>query len=615
MGNRREGTSGVTSTLTGLIDENFNENEENMSGSDVSHSDVSGSDSDASETVSLDGLDMDGIEVDELCDSDDSMRLDSAHESDSDGQNWPEFNSENDMSNPILKVGMLFKSKDSLKEAAKQYGRLNSYFIKFPKNDLKRLKAVCTEKCSWFIWASRLNPNDPTDQTWQIRSSNPNHTCSKVYKNRNVTSAWIGEHYKEKFSADPNYSLKSLQQDVKRDFCCLVSLTKCRRAKLRALELIEGAHKAQYEKIYDYLLEVRTQNEGTTTICCLDNRLFQRMYVCLQACKDGYRSGCRKIVGLDGCFLKGYYGGYLLAAVGIDANNGIYPLAYAAVESENQSSWLWFLELLAIDLEIVSSYQISFMSDKQKNAGFRAKELKDLLWKAARASTTREFDDAMDELRKTNQHAYDWLKEKNPTHWSRSHFSIRSHSDMLVNNLSESFNKMILEARGKPILTMMETIRTKIMLLIVKKKEEADKWEGFLCPKIKKKLDVNLKDSLRCVPSHAGGDKYQVECGSGNQHVVDLVQNSCSCRNWDLTGIPCIHALAVIHVKDEFPENYVQTWYTKQTQQQIYSNFVSPVRGPKQWAYVSNMLPIVPPLLRRPPGRPTKVRRKELDEP
>ncbi|MFQ6645094.1 hypothetical protein Gotur_019782 [Gossypium turneri] len=153
------------------------------------------------------------------------------------------------------------------------------------------------------------------------------------------------------------------------------------------------------------------------------------MYVCLQACKDGYRVGCRRIVSLDGCLLKGYYGGYLLAAIGIDANNDIYPLTYAAIESENQASWFWFFELLAIDLEIVSSYQISFI-----------------------ASTTRDFEDAMDELKKTNQHAYDWLKEKNPTHWSMSHFSIRSYSDMLVNNLSESFIKMILEARGKPIL-------------------------------------------------------------------------------------------------------------------------------------------------------------------
>ncbi|MBA0731257.1 hypothetical protein Golax_023056 [Gossypium laxum] len=66
---------------------------------------------------------MDGIEVGKLCDSDDSGRLDNAHESDSDGQNWPEFNLENDMSNPRLKVGMLFKSKGNLKEVSKQYGR------------------------------------------------------------------------------------------------------------------------------------------------------------------------------------------------------------------------------------------------------------------------------------------------------------------------------------------------------------------------------------------------------------------------------------------------------------------------------------------------------------
>ncbi|MFQ6622980.1 hypothetical protein Gotur_002002 [Gossypium turneri] len=134
-----------------------------MSGSDVSGSDTSESDVSNRIIVNLDGLNMNSIEVDELCDSDDSGRLDSTHESNSDGQNWLDFNLENDMSNLRLKVRMLFKFKDSLKEVAKQYGRLNSYFIKFPKNDLKRLKAVCSKKCTWFIWAFRLNPNDPTD--------------------------------------------------------------------------------------------------------------------------------------------------------------------------------------------------------------------------------------------------------------------------------------------------------------------------------------------------------------------------------------------------------------------------------------------------------------------
>ncbi|KAG8485372.1 hypothetical protein CXB51_021714 [Gossypium anomalum] len=162
---------------------------------------------------------------------------------------------------------------------------------------------------------------------------------------------------------------------------------------------------------------------------------------------------------------------------------------------------------------------------------------------------------------------------------------------------------------------MMKTVRTRIMLLIVKKKEEAEKWKGMLCPKIRKKLDVNIKDLLRCVSSHAGRNRYQIECGPDSQHVVDLVENFCSCRNCDITSILCMHALAVIHLKNEFPDTYVQTWYTKQTQLDIYSNFIKPIKGPKQWVSLLNMQPILPPTLKRPLGRPTKVRMKEPDEP
>ena len=98
----------------------------------------------------------------------------------------------------------------------------------------------------------------------------------------------------------------------------------------------------------------------------LECRLFKRMYVCLQAMKDGFKTGYRHMISLDGCFLKGYYGDHLLVAIGIDANDSIYPLAYAVVESENYESWYWFMLLLKADLDMTNSYHWSFMSDKQK---------------------------------------------------------------------------------------------------------------------------------------------------------------------------------------------------------------------------------------------------------
>ena len=69
---------------------------------------------------------------------------------------------------------------------------------------------------------------------------------------------------------------------------------------------------------------------------------------------------------MDGCFLKGYYGGQLLSAVGQDANNHIYVIAYAIVDVENKDNWKWFLSLLQNDLGQHAQHGWNFISDMQK---------------------------------------------------------------------------------------------------------------------------------------------------------------------------------------------------------------------------------------------------------
>ena len=71
---------------------------------------------------------------------------------------------------------------------------------------------------------------------------------------------------------------------------------------------------------------------------------FKRMYIRYNVQKVGFLGGCRPFVGLDGCHLKGRFGGQLLFAIAKDGNDNIFPVTMVVVEQENKDSWIWFLE-------------------------------------------------------------------------------------------------------------------------------------------------------------------------------------------------------------------------------------------------------------------------------
>lgn len=74
--------------------------------------------------------------------------------------------------------------------------------------------------------------------------------------------------------------------------------------------------------------------------------MFQKMYACLSAVRKGFIAGYRRIIGIDGCFLKVLMKGQLLVAMGRDGNNQMFPIAWAITENKTTLSWTWFLREL-----------------------------------------------------------------------------------------------------------------------------------------------------------------------------------------------------------------------------------------------------------------------------
>ncbi|MBA0777827.1 hypothetical protein Gotri_005796 [Gossypium trilobum] len=87
---------------------------------------------------------------------------------------------------------------------------------------------------------------------------------------------------------------------------------------------------------------------------------------------------------------------------------------------------------------------------------------------------------------------------------------------------------------------ILEIIKRKVMTRLVSIREATENYLGPLCPRIHKKLSE--------IPIYARNEKFEVECGLSKKHVVNLLNSSCSCRKWDLLGIPCKHAISCMQL-------------------------------------------------------------------
>ncbi|CAI9303756.1 unnamed protein product [Lactuca saligna] len=277
----------------------------------------------------------------------------------------------------------------------------------------------------------------------------------------------------------------------------------------------------------------------------IQTRIFKRIYICLGAFKLGFKSGKRELLGLDGCFLKGPHPGQILTVVGLDSNNGIYPLAYSVVEAEITSSYTWFLKCLGGDLDLDASCNFTFVSDRQK-LQWREEEFRDHLWRCATNITIRHFERAMNEFKDFSEEAHERLSKIPPVHWGRSHFSGRAHSDCLLNNLCEVFNSKLEHGRDKPIITCLEYIRVYLMKRHCIVQKEIDKCKSILTP-----TTTTLLDTIKTVASKykalfCADGTYQVTGMMFDQYVVNLKEGTCSCRYWEITGIVCRHGVCAI---------------------------------------------------------------------
>ncbi|KAM0882954.1 hypothetical protein ACQ4PT_031942 [Festuca glaucescens] len=475
------------------------------------------------------------------------------------------------------------------------------------------------------------------------------HTCESVWKLKTLTAPFLTQKFLDEFRDNMKMDLQTFANKVQREYNMCPDRWKLGRARKDALTIIHGDEAAQINQLWDYGQELRRSNPGSKFfLTCNKVKVGDKtedhlatLYWSYDALKRGFLRGCRPLICVDGCHIKTRYKGQLLTAVGIDPNDCIYPIAFGLVEVECTNSWEWFLTTLRDDLNITNTSPWTIISDKQKGlikavtkvfpdaehrfcvrhlyqnfqkAGHKGEVLKNNLWAIARSTCVPKWQHNMDKMKAASQQAYEWVEELVPNTWIKAFFSDFSKCDMLLNNHSEVFNSYILQAREMVILSMLETIFYKLMLRVESKQAEAEKWPGTICPKIKKKLDKFTEWSVACRVKCAGNGLYHVESNEIEiSYVVDLPGRCCDCKRWQLSGIPCYHAIACCRSNMTAPENLVHSCYSIKSYREAYGYNLTPLRGRAFWEKM-NGVKVYPPLFTKVMGRPKKNRRKAPEE-
>lgn len=205
-----------------------------------------------------------------------------------------------------------------------------------------------------------------------------------------------------------------------------------------------------------------------------------------------------------------------------------------------------------------------------QTAGFRGGDLKKYMYAASYAYTKHNHDIAMENMKAESKDAWAWLSKIPVSAWARHVMDTNCKTDLVVNNLSEVFNRFILDVRNKPIVTMIDGFRTKLMIRFQNKKEgvQSSRWE--ITPTYSERLENEKNFFKFCVPVCAGPGLWQVTSGE-KTHAVNLEVRTCGCRKWDITNMPCNHAISAIYKAKQHLEDYVSAFFKKPMYIEAYS--------------------------------------------
>jgi len=121
---------------------------------------------------------------------------------------------------------------------------------------------------------------------------------------------------------------------------------------------------------------------------------------------------------------------------------------------------------------------------------------------------------------------------------------------------------------------LMDKLRQVLMVKWNQRRKVARKLQGLILPHILKRMNEENKNLELEVAECSEKIAEVTELGgSGFRFVVNLQERTCSCRKWQVSGVPCKHAISFIASLTNAPlVNYVDMYSLLRSLEQLIAN-------------------------------------------
>ncbi|KAL0914175.1 hypothetical protein M5K25_017685 [Dendrobium thyrsiflorum] len=563
-----------------------------------------------------------------------------------------------------LYEGQIFQSKEDLQAAINGWSIAQNVQYKNSTSNKSRLTIICTQHnnphrpCLWRLHASR---SKRLGGLWKVSTVGPPHTCTQpimVAGHHNCTSKFICRHIMPIIRQQLDMKPKEIIARMESKFEMKISYMKAWDARRKAIEMIFGSYEDSYRSLLRFMEVIRLSQPGTVyNVEVVGSSRFKALFWAFGPSISGWEE-CRPVLSLDGTFLLGKYRGTLLAAVGIDGNGGLFPLAFAVVESESNESWVWFLRNLHDLVGVVKERpNLCIISDKHPglvrgcreifpNAAHRhclrhlhenfkkfirrqaiadSEGLCNNMYLAGITEDMSYFNRMMNHIRTAKQEAYDWLIQRDVSKWSLL-FDNGCRYSIMTTNASKCFNGVLKRARGLPIQCLVMAIYYNLVSLFMRRSTDVEKWlqvgESEFVPRTMTTLQRAEREAQRCPePVTINRREFEVVDTSCRPHKVEILTTdtcTCTCMKPQLYHVSCIHVLAVAGHRRWNHNNFVSKYFTLKLYKATYSGLFHVVPPKDFWPNFSEqegIMPLIAPAFRRRVGRPRSNRyRNTMDE-